>query len=372
MFVLSFGTVFATDEAAPGDTGGSGTQVEATTPEGDSGTESSETTTPESGSSGSESGTQTETPSSESGGGGSDSQTVTPAPKPAPVVSNIIKKGKYYYYRNPKTKKIRKKKGFVRDNGKLYYIGKKKGRIVTGKSFKVKKKYYRAYKNGEIATGVYTWKKKLNYSNPSNGQWIKTERIVSWNGNRYYIQKGGKILTSDAFGYKNVPYKADAYGRVTQLAIPDNGNVVTNVAKKQVGIMTGKTYWKWYFKTKFKNTDATPWCGAFVAWCFNAAGVYDKVTPIKKFGNLGYVPSYSKYANSGGKWINSSIAEGGDIIIYKGSLHVGLVEGISDGCLITIEGNAGPTSLIKGKPGAVVRKALPLNSKKIKGVIRVF
>ena len=366
MFVLSFGTVFATDETAPADTNGSGTQVEATTPE--SGSSQTETPSSEAGSG------STETPAVETGG--SETPTVTPtpapAPKPAPVVSNIIKKGKYFYYRNPKTKKIRKKKGFVRDNGKLYYIGKKKGRIVTGKSFKVKKKYYRAYKNGEIATGVYTWKKKLNYSNPSNGQWIKKERIVSWNGNRYYIQMGGKILTNDAFGYKNVPYKADAYGRLTQLAIPDNGNVVTNVAKSQVGIMTGKTYWKWYFKTKFKNSDATPWCGAFVAWCFNAAGVYDKVTPIRKFGNLGYVPSYSKYANSGGRWINPSIAQGGDIIIYKGSMHVGLVEGVTDGCLITIEGNSGPTALIKGKPGAVVRKALPLNSKKIKGVIRVF
>ena len=361
MFVLSFGTVFATDETAPGDGGGSGTQVEATTP------------TPESGS-GNETGSQTETLPGETGG--SESQTVTPAPTPAPapapVVSHIVKKGKYYYYKNPKTGKIRKKKGFVRDNGKLYYIGKKKGRIVTGKQFKVKKKYYRAYKNGVIATGVYTWKKKLNYSNPSNGQWIKSECIVSWNGNRYYIQKGGKILVNDAFGFKNLPYKADASGRVTQLAIPDNGNVVTNVAKKQVGIMTGKTYWKWYFKTKFKNTDATPWCGAFVAWCFNAAGVYDKVTPIRKFGNLGYVPSYSKYANSGGKWISQSDAQGGDIIIYSGSRHVGLVEGISDGCLVTIEGNSGPTSLIRGKPGAVVRKAVPLNSWKIKGVIRVF
>ena len=367
MFVLSFGTVFATDETTPADTSGTDTQVEATTPE--SGSSQTETPSSEAGSG------STETPAVETGGSETPAVTPTPAPapapKPAPVVSNIIKKGKYYYYRNPKTKKIRKKKGFVRDNGNLYYIG-KKGRIVTGKQFKVKKKYYRAYKNGVIATGVYTWKKKLNYSNPSNGQWIKSECIVSWNGDRYYIQKGGKILVNDAFGFKNLPYKADASGRVTQLAIPDNGNVVTNVAKKQVGIMTGKTYWKWYFKTKFKNTDATPWCGAFVAWCFNAAGVYDKVTPIRKFGNLGYVPSYSKYANSGGKWISQSDAQGGDIIIYSGSRHVGLVEGISDGCLVTIEGNSGPTSLIRGKPGAVVRKAVPLNSWKIKGVIRVF
>ena len=336
MFALSFSTVLATDETQTGGTSNPA-QVE----------------------------TQT-------GNSGSEAGTVTQAPAPEPAVSHIIKKGKYYYYKNPDTGKIRKKKGFVRDNGKLYYISKKKGRIVTKKSFRVKRKYYRAKKNGEIATGVYKWKKKLNYSDPNTGQWIKKEKIVSWNGNRYYIKKGGKIVTNDAFGYKNIPYKADSAGRLTTLAIPDNGNVVTNVAKRQVGIMTGKTYWKWYFHTKFRNTDATPWCGAFVAWCFNAAGEYDRVLPIRSFGNLGFVPSYSKYANKNKRWINRSDAQGGDIIIYKGSVHVGLVEGISDGCLITIEGNAGPTALIRGKPGAVIRKAQPLNSNKIKGIIRVF
>ena len=335
MLALSFGTVFAADEIQTGETTGAGTQTEVQT------------------------GTQTASPAS------NHSQAAAKA-----VVSNVIKKGKYYYYKDPKTGKIRKKKGFVRDNGKLYYVG-KKGRITTGKSFKVKKKYYRAAGNGVIQTGVYRWKKKHNYSN-ANGVWIKKESIVSWNGSQYYIRKGGVVATNDAFGYKNKPYKADSTGKLTVLAIPNNGNPVTNVAKKQVGVMTGKTYWKWYFHTKFKNTDATPWCGAFVAWCFNKAGVYSLVTPVKSYGNLGYVPSYSKYANKKGKWISKENACGGDIIIYAGSAHVGLVEGISDGCLITIEGNSGPTALIRGKPGAVVRKALPLNSKKIKGIIRVF
>ena len=220
--------------------------------------------------------------------------------------------------------------------------------------------------------GVYKWKKKLYYSDPNTGQWIKTERIVTWKGNKYYIQNGGVIAVSDAFVYKNKPYKADAQGRLKAIPIPDNGNPVTDVAKSQVGIMTGKTYWKWYFHTKFKNTDATPWCGAFVAWCFNKAGEYSRVTPIKKYGNLGYVPSYSKYANTKGKWIKRKNAAGGDIVIYNRSVHVGIVEGVYDGYLITIEGNAGPTALIRGAPGAVVRKICPLNAGKIKGIIRVF
>ena len=80
--------------------------------------------------------------------------------QPAPaVVSNIIKSGKYYYYKDPKTAKIRKSKGFVKDtDGSLYYV-KKGGKITTSKSFKVKKKTYRANSQGKIMTGVYKWGK---------------------------------------------------------------------------------------------------------------------------------------------------------------------------------------------------------------------
>ena len=292
-------------------------------------------------------------------------------PAPAPKKSQIVKKGKYYYYKNPSNGKIRKKKGFVRDNGNLYYI-KKGGKIQAGKTFRVTKKKYRAAKNGVILAGVYKWGKKLYYSD-SKGVWIKTEKVVSWKGNKYYIQKGGVVITSDTCSYKNIPYIADSAGRLKQLAIPaSDGNPVVEVAKKQVGIMTGKTYWVWYFKTKFRNTDATPWCGAFVAWCYNKAGLYSKISGIKSFGNLGYVPSYSKYANTNKKWISPENAKPGDIIIFGSNRHVGLVEGISDGCIITIEGNSGPTALIRGKAGAVTRKAYTIRSKKIKGVMRVL
>lgn len=330
MFVLSFGTAFATYEVPEDQISNEKTQTEVTTEE-----------------------------------------SVEQPTKPEPAVSRIEKRGKYYYYVDGKTGKIRKKKGFIKFKGNLYYIG-KKGRIATDKTLKVNKKYYHVRKNGKIATGVYKWKKKLNYSNPTTGQWYKKERIVKWKGNKYYIKKGGTIATNEVFIFKNLPYKARSNGKLKEIPIPDNGNVVTDVAKQQVGIMTGKTYWKWYFHTRFKDTDATPWCGAFVAWCFNEAGEYNRVTPVKKYGNLGYVPSYTAFANKYGKWVKKSKARGGDIVIYAGSVHVGLVEGIWNGHLITIEGNAGPTALIRGAPGAVVRKICPLDSWKIKGIIRVF
>ena len=327
MFVLSFSAVFAADEtnASSGDTNAA-SQPEAAAP-------------------------------------------AAAEAQPAPQVSRIIKRGKYYYYKNP-SGKIRTKAGFVTDLGNIYYV-RKGGKIRTNKSFKVKKKYYRANKQGVILTGIYKWKGKYNYSD-ALGRWKKTAGLVWWNGNTYYVQKGGSILFNDAFSVNNIPYDADSSGIVTRLEIPDgDGDPVIGVAKSQVGIMTGKTYWKWYFKTKFRNTDRTPWCGAFVAWCYNAAGQYDRVSVATKYGNLGYVPSYSKFANSNGKWINRASARGGDIIVFGKNRHVGLVEGVYDNYIVTIEGNAGPTAVLGSKkPGAVVRNVYRLNSGKIKGVIR--
>ena len=349
MFVLSLSAAFAEGEAsAPAASEGSGSGTVQTGGEG--GTASGGGQSPEV----------------------SDEQKQTadsPAVQTAPPESRIIKRGKYYYYKNP-SGKLRTKAGFVTDLGNIYYVS-KGGKIKPNKSIRVKKKYYRSNRQGMILTGIYKWKGKYNYSDAS-GRWKKSAGFVTWNGNTYYVRKGGAVVINDAFSVDNIPYDADASGCVTALMIPDGGgNPVIGVAKDQVGIKTGKKYWKWYFKTKFRDTDRTPWCGAFVAWCYNAAGQYEKVSVARSFGNLGYVPSYSRYANKYDKWVKKAEAQPGDIIIFGRNMHVGLVEGVYDNYIFTIEGNAGPTAAIGSKkPGAVVRNVYRINNKKIKGVIR--
>lgn len=342
VFVLSFGTVFAETDGQTDAAAGEGIQTETAAQD---------------------PAVQPEAPAAEE-----PAAKPAPAPKPAPV-SRIVKKGKYYYYKYANGK-IRKKAGFVTDLGKRYYV-RKGGKIRTSKSFRIKKKYYRANKYGVILTGVYKWKGKYYYSN-AKGQLKKSAGFVTWNGNRYYVRKGGKIITNEAFAEKNIPYNADSSGRLTRLRIPDgDDSPVIDVAKSQVGIMTGKKYWVWYYKTKFRNTDITPWCGAFVAWCYYEAGVYDKILIAEKYGPLGYVPTYSRFANKHDKWISRSEAQGGDIIVFGLNMHVGLVEGAYDDYIITIEGNAGPTAAWGcGKPGACIRKVYKRNSGKIKGIIR--
>ena len=341
MFVISFASAFAETEPQQGSTGDPVKTEESAETDGNEQVTETQQTAP---------------------------VVVKPA-APAEPTASIVRRGRYYYYRYA-SGKIRKKAGFVIVDGHKYYI-RKGGKIRTNKTFKIKKKYYRADRYGAILTGVYRWKGDLYYSSPS-GVLQKKAGFVIWNGSCYYVKKGGKIAVDEGFSVNNLPYAADEEGFAKMLDLPDgDGSPVVQVAKAQVGIMTGKTYWVWYFNTKFKNTDRTPWCGAFVAWCYNAAGLYDKITVAKQFGNLGYVPSYSRYADKYGKWIKRAEAKGGDIIIFGRNAHVGLVEGISGDYIITIEGNAGPTAVIgSGKPGAVVRNVYRMDNKKIKGIIR--
>lgn len=337
VFVLSFSVAFADDEAQVAGNPSEGTQTE----------EESEVTD----------GADTEDTSAE-------------GPESEPTGS-IIKKGKNYFYKDPNGV-IQKHAGFVTVDGKKYYV-RKGGKIKTGATFKVKKKYYRANKYGVIKTGIYKWKGEYSYSY-SQGQWRRRAGFVVWRGNKYYVRKGGVVISNDGFIVKNTAYTADKKGRVTKVVLPEeDSNSVTKIAKKQVGKMTGKTYWVWYYKTRFVDTDRTPWCGAFVAWVYNKAGLYKKISVAKRFGPLGYVPSYSRYADKYKKWVSKKDARAGDIIVFGSNRHVGLVEGVYGKYIVTIEGNAGPTAAIGcGKPGAVVRRIYKYNDKKIKGIICVL
>ena len=136
-----------------------------------------------------------------------------PSEKPSKSKSKagVLRKGKYYFYRDSKGK-IRKKAGFVTWNGNKYYV-RKGGRIQTGKTFKVGKFTYRANKKGQIKTGVYKWGKSYYYSS-SKGRLRKSKGFVTWKKNRYYIRKGGKIQKSKSFRIGKYTYRAGSDGRI--------------------------------------------------------------------------------------------------------------------------------------------------------------
>ena len=121
-----------------------------------------------------------------------------------------------------------------------------------------------------------------------------------------------------------------------------NGSVarLIQVAKSQVGYIEGpkdnETKYGAYTKANFQ-----PWCGSFVNWCANEAGV--------KIPNTVYTPGGAAAFKKAGAWIDGDIAdpEPGDIAYFDFPSdgvdrisHVGIViEDNEDGTVWCIEGN---------------------------------
>ncbi len=266
------------------------------------------------------------------------------------------------YYANSKGEIITKT-GFLVVNGKTYYI-QKGGAIFWGHTFTVNGKTYKAYGDGRLGTGLFKYGSYYYYAD-GTGAVKTTAGLITLNGKKYYVQKGGKIAASTTITTGGTTYKADASGVLT--AQKTSGTELMKIAQKEVGTKTGKKYWEAYFGTKFRNGDATPWCGTFVTWCFKQAGLYSLIKDIQDYGNLGYVPSYTAYANKKKLWVSANKAKAGDIIIFGSSQHVGLVKSVSGNIITTIEGNTGSTT-----NGEVKQKTYTLSNSWIKGVMRVI
>ena len=112
------------------------------------------------------------------------------------------------------------------------------------------------------------------------------------------------------------------------------------IAKSQVGYIEGpkdnETKYGAYTKANFQ-----PWCGSFVNWCANEAGV--------KIPNTVYTPGGAAAFKKAGSWIDGDLAdpEPGDIAYFDFPSdgvdrisHVGIViEDNEDGTVWCIEGN---------------------------------
>lgn len=256
------------------------------------------------------------------------------------------------------------KEGFLVVDGGTYYI-QKGGAIFWGHTFTKNGKTYKAYASGKLGTGLFKYGSSYYYAD-GTGAVKTTAGLITVSGKKYYVKKGGKIAVSTTITTGGTTYKADSKG-VLKAQKSTTGTELMKIAQKEVGTKTGKKYWEAYFGTKFRNGDSTPWCGTFVTWCFKKAGLYSLIKDIEDYGNLGYVPSYSAYANKKKIWVSANKAKAGDIIIFGSSSHVGLVKSVSGNVITTIEGNTGST-----RNGEVKQKTYSLTNSWIKGVMRVI
>ena len=256
------------------------------------------------------------------------------------------------------------KEGFLVVDGGTYYI-QKGGAIFWGHTFTKNGKTYKAYSSGKLGTGLFKYGSSYYYAD-GTGAVKTTAGLITVSGKKFYVKKGGKIAVSTTITTGGTTYKADSKGVLTAQKSTTRTELM-KIAQKEVGTKTGKKYWEAYFGTKFRNGDSTPWCGTFVTWCFKKAGLYSLIKDIEDYGNLGYVPSYSAYANKKKIWVSANKAKAGDIIIFGSSSHVGLVKSVSGNVITTIEGNTGST-----RNGEVKQKTYSLTNSWIKGVMRVI
>ena len=142
------------------------------------------------------------------------------------------------------------------------------------------------------------------------------------------------------------------------------------VAKAEIGVIEGpkdnETKYGAYTKANFQ-----PWCGSFVNWCGNEAGV--------KIPNTVYTPSGAKAFKDKGAWIDGDLAdpEPGDIAYFdfpsdgvERISHVGIViKDNEDGTVWCIEGNTSSKKSGSQRNGGEVCKQLRAFKKNKAGVM---
>ena len=157
---------------------------------------------------------------------------------------------------------------------------------------------------------------------------------------------------------------------VTDKAPVGRAKRLIQVAKSQVGYIEGpkdnETKYGAFTKSNFQ-----PWCGSFVMWCANEAGV--------KVPNTVYTPAGAAAFKKKGAWIDGDLAdpEPGDIAYFDFPSdgvdrisHVGIViEDNEDGTVWCIEGNTSSNKKGSQRNGGEACKQLRAFKKNKKGVM---
>jgi surface antigen len=122
---------------------------------------------------------------------------------------------------------------------------------------------------------------------------------------------------------------------------------VLNVARAELGYQEGYNDWTKYGSWYGMNNAA--WCDIFVSWVGNRAHGNTGL-----LGKYAYTPAHADWFKSKGRW--STSPKVGSIVFFQWAgwsriCHVGIVEAVNSGSIVTIEGN---TNLAGDRLGAGV------------------
>lgn len=115
------------------------------------------------------------------------------------------------------------------------------------------------------------------------------------------------------------------------------GQRIVQIALQEENTTSGAKYWNFVMGGGFRNGDATPWCACFVSWCANEAGYIDDGIVPKSAS----VASYRRFYTEKGRFHSPGdyVPQAGDFICFGTDEHIGIVQYVENGRVITIEGN---------------------------------
>ena len=147
-----------------------------------------------------------------------------------------------------------------------------------------------------------------------------------------------------------------ARGEIGYLEKASNAQLYDKTANP--GTANYTKYGEWY------GWNGVAWCAIFVSWVLYMAGVLANAG-----GKFAYVPYWVEWFQAQGRYRSrgSYTPQAGDIIFFRNSSHVGLVESCAGGYVTTIEGNTSAGSALVTNGQGVERKCYSVGSSYIMG-----
>lgn len=120
--------------------------------------------------------------------------------------------------------------------------------------------------------------------------------------------------------------------------IAGGGERIVQIALQEENNLSGAKYWNYVMGSQFVNGNVTPWCACFVSWCANEAGLIDSGIVPKAAA----VRAYHRFYADKGRFHYASeeyTPQPGDFIVFGADTHIGIVQYVENGRVVTIEGN---------------------------------
>ena len=146
----------------------------------------------------------------------------------------------------------------------------------------------------------------------------------------------GEAITNMAAALKLTLYGSMLGGIGGGTGTRQGGEEVAAIALSQVGQVGGYPYWSWYgFSSRVE------WCACFVSWCYAQVGLSEPRFSGCTSGGMAWFQSH-------GQWGDRNYADiaPGDAIFFDwdgsgNADHVGIVVGVDETRVYTVEGNSG-------------------------------